>query len=265
MKQLKKSSVGYNTVSSMNGVISARGVKSYPKNLEIFGYTQELGEGEKSPDNPYTLISLDSGAMSVDGVDYEHSIVLSNNDTTIQVPVPIALNRIDGVSDYIYKDTDGIWKLKQLFMTFDSAKYLDSLKLTSTSSTSSTYQIVYKDSNPLTVKEYCVSTYYKSNMFSLVNFEESRDNIAKFFRNNDYFSLYLRYSSEDYPQFSDIDTLRAWLVDNPIKIVYNSNMIKEHILSDYAQDLLNSFMIQNQNEIFVEGYPDLKVSGYIQK
>ena len=52
-QQLKKYSIGYNTISSVDGVINARGVKSYPNNLEIYGYTHEIGTGEKSPDNPY--------------------------------------------------------------------------------------------------------------------------------------------------------------------------------------------------------------------
>ena len=64
-QQLKKYSIGYNTISSVDGVINARGVKSYPNNLEIYGYTHEIGTGEKSPDNPYILKSLDSGNVNL--------------------------------------------------------------------------------------------------------------------------------------------------------------------------------------------------------
>ena len=69
MKRLKNA-IGYNTVSSVEGVISARGVKSKPKNLEIFGYTHEIGEGEKSPDNPYELVCLDSGKIDKTMIHY---------------------------------------------------------------------------------------------------------------------------------------------------------------------------------------------------
>ena len=104
--KLKKHAIGYNTVSSVNGVVNARGVKSKPNNMEIYGYTHEVGEGEKSPDNPYILESLDSGAMSVDGVEYEHSIKLINSGKAIQVPTPIPLNSVEGISDRIIKKED---------------------------------------------------------------------------------------------------------------------------------------------------------------
>ena len=65
MKRLKKHAIGYNTVSSVDRVVSTRGVKSKPKNLEIYGYTHEIGEGEKSPDNPYKFVNLDSGNMNL--------------------------------------------------------------------------------------------------------------------------------------------------------------------------------------------------------
>ena len=61
---LKKHTIGYNTVSSVDGIINARGVKSKPNNMEIMGYTREVGEGEKSPDNPYELMGLDSGKIN---------------------------------------------------------------------------------------------------------------------------------------------------------------------------------------------------------
>lgn len=61
---LKKHTIGYNTVSSVDGIINARGVKSKPNNMEIMGYTHEVGEGEKSPDNPYELMGLNSGKIN---------------------------------------------------------------------------------------------------------------------------------------------------------------------------------------------------------
>lgn len=322
MKRLKNA-IGYNTVSSVEGVISTRGAKSKPKNLEIYGYTHEIGEGEKSHDNPYKFVNLDSGNMNLcsewdytsnlftvygnkltltvtenttryqisskmqfsykkdkiylflkyqgaftaganapifrirflnnngysvtekqivysnfnkciainlstadvskisgysltiegltnDGsADYDftldivlseyyissyfedkHSIVISNNDTAIQVPVPVALNSVNSFSDYIYKDTDNLWKLVQNTATIDSY-------------------------------------------------------------NNEYIST---------PYISSTGELSAGAT-----VIYQLETPVEHTLSDYAQNLLNSFTLQNQNRIFVEGNPDIKVSGYIQK
>lgn len=120
----------------------------------------------------------------------EHSIIISNNDASIQVPVSVALNSVEGVSDYIYKDTDNLWKLVQNTATIDSYsnEYISTPYISSTGSLSAGATIVYQLETPV-----------------------------------------------------------------------------EHTLSDYAQNLLNSFTLQNQNRIFVEGNPDIKVSGYIQK
>lgn len=323
MKRLKKHAIGYNTVSSVDGVISTLGVKSKPKNIEIFGHTREVGEGEKSPDNPYKLRSLDIGNMNLcrdwnfgsnlftvygnkltltvtenttryqisskmqfsykkdkiyiflkyqgaftagasapifrirflngngysvtekqivysnfnkcltinlsvvdvskissysltiegltnDGnADYDftldivlseyyissyfedkHSIILSNNYTAIQVPIPLALSRVGSSTDYIFKDTDNLWKLVQNTATIDSY-------------------------------------------------------------NNEYIST---------PYISSTGELSAGAT-----VIYQLETPVEHTLSDYAQNLLNSFTLQNNNKIFVEGYPDIKISGYIQK
>lgn len=263
MKRLKKHAIGYNTVSSVDGVISARGVKSKPKNLEIFGYTHEIGEGEKSPYNPYVLQSLDSGAMNIDGVNYEHSIVLSNNDMSIQVPVPIPLNSVEGVSDYIFKDSDGVWKLKQLCQVFNSNDYLNLITFVNSQDDGSN---VYKLGNPTLISSQGQNiSFAKSNMVKVIPSSENQTNICKIFiREKDIF-IYLRYFPNIYPQFSSVDTLKDWLTDNPIELIFVSLTESDHILSDYAQDLLNSFTLQNNNKIFVEGYPDIKISGYIQK
>lgn len=63
--EIREHSIGYNTITSTNGIISTRGVKSKLNNIEIYGYTHEVGEGEKSPDNQYTLVSLDSGNVNL--------------------------------------------------------------------------------------------------------------------------------------------------------------------------------------------------------
>ena len=323
MKRIKKNSIGFNTISSTNGLVSARGVKSKPNDLQVFGFTHEVGEGEKSPDNPYKFVNLNSGNMNLcsewgytsdlftvignklsiqvtgntvryqisskmqfsykkdkiyiylnyqgtftDGAnapifrvrflnangydvtqkqitysnfnkcvvldlsnidvkkimyynltiegltndgsaDYDftldivlseyyissyfedkHSIVISNNDTAIQVPIPLALSRVGSSTDYIFKDNDDSWKLAQNTATIDSYAGED------------------------------ISTAYISSTGSL---------------------------------------------SAGATVIYQLETPVEHTLSDYAQNLLNSFTLQNQNRIFVEGNPDIKVSGYIQK
>ena len=57
----------------------------------------------------------------------------------------------------------------------------------------------------------------------------------------------------------------AYLKDNPLEILYQVENPYYLKLSNYAQSLLNSFELQNQNEIFIDGNPDLKISGYLQK
>ena len=263
MKRLKKNSIGFNTISSTNGLVSARGVKSKPNDLQVFGFTHEVGEGEKSLDNPYTLQNLDNGAMTVDGVNYAHSIKLTNNDMSIRVPVPVALNCVEGVSDYIYKDSDGVWKLKQLCQVFNSDDYLNLISFVNTYNDGS---IVYKLGNKLLESSAGQNIEFaKSNRVKVIPRDESENNICKIFVKEEDVFIYLRYILSTYPQFSNIDTLKSWLIDNPIQLIFVSVTKSDYILSDYAQSLLNSFILQNQNEIFIEGYPDIEISGYIQK
>lgn len=264
MKRIKKYLIGYNTLVSTNGVISAKGVKSKPSDLQIFGYTREIGEGEKSPDNPYTLISLDSGAMTVDGIDYEHSIVLSNNDMSIQIPVPIALHSVNGKSDILTKNS-GVWGIKVRTAVFNSNDYIDTLKYQSESETGTH---VYRMGNIETMLEeeqsqnilVCIS-----NFLNIVSKSTSKDNIAKLFHLDNKNSLYIRYRHNVYPQFSSVKTLKEFLLENPIEIIFPADAETFIPLSDYAQSLLNSFEVRNQNNIFIEGYPDIKISGYLQK
>lgn len=262
MKQLKKHAIGYNTVSSKNGVINARGVKSKPNDIQIFGYTHEIGTGEKSPDNPYVLESLDSGAMSVDGVEYEHSIILSNNGMSLQVPVPIALNSVEGVSDYIFKDENGVWKLIQMCKKYEF-----------TSEESISLQTInnFGIANFL----YEIANVELSQSFLICNCLKKQNSvIAKTYKEGymrtDYASLKLMYIRIKVERASTVEEFKNFLAEQyengtPLTIIYQLETPIEHTLSDYAQDLLNSFTLQNQNRVFVEGYPDIKVSGYLQK
>lgn len=258
--KLKKRSIGYNTVSSKNGIISARGVKSKPNNLQIFGYTHEIGTGEKSPDNPYQLVSLDSGAMSVDGVDYEHSIKLTNNSATIQVPVPISLNSVEGVSDRIVKKEDGYY-VEQNIQDFivDKSGTVRKQKNSYTK-----FNINIENGKPADYnKIICANLFVREPYFTdSFTSEYIRSSMTS---NPDLLVAYMLTSRFTTNSTATTTEVSAYLKDNPLKVLYQVENPYYLKLSDYAQDLLNSFVLQNQNEISVEGNPDIKVSGYIQK
>ena len=158
--------------------------------IMYYNLTMEGLTNDGSADYDFTLDIVLSEYYISSYFEDKHSIILSNNYTAIQVPVPVALNSVNSFSDYIYKDTDNLWKLVQNTATIDSY-------------------------------------------------------------NNEYIST---------PYISSTGELSAGAT-----VIYQLETPVEHTLSDYAQNLLNSFTLQNQNRIFVEGNPDIKVSGYIQK
>lgn len=261
MKKIKKCSIGYNTILSTKGVIFTKGVKSKPNSIEVFGFTHEVGEGEKSPDNPYQLISLDSGAMTVDNVVYEHSIKINNNDRMIQVPTPIALNCVEGVSDRIVKKEDGYYYIEQNIQDI----------------------IVDKISNIREQK----NGYAKFNI-SIENGKAVTSNkiicdkllVRPYSHIEDFSREYIRSSMKTYPNIlvaymltsrftnnseATATEVSAYLKDNPLEVLYQVENPYYLRLSDYAQQLLNSFELQNNNEISVEGHPNIEISGYIQK
>lgn len=256
--KIKKHSIGYNTVTSVDGIISTRGVKSKPNNIRIFGYTHEIGEGEKSPDNSYQLVSLDSGAMTVDGVDYEHSIKLNNSGKTIQVPTPIAFSSVEGVSDYIYKDDDGDWKLNQ-----KCQKYEFTGKENFTIQSINTFGIANFITSDLKYKRFslCVCSHLEQQNTTISN--TKNEGIYPVETS----SLYLRIHQN---RCSTVDALKTYLTEQyhlnvAITLAYYLYTPITHVLSDYAQDLLNSFVLENKNNISVEGNPDIKITGYLQK
>ena len=104
-----------------------------------------------------------------------------------------------------------------------------------------------------------------SNFLKIMPISIDMDNITKLFRIGDKKWLYIRYQHSLYPQFSSVETLKEFLLENPIEIIFPGDKETFIPLSDYAQQLLNSFELQNQNEISVEGLPEIKISGYIQK
>ena len=115
--KIKKHSIGYNTVSSVDGIISTRGVKSKPNNIQIFGYTHEIGDGEKSPDNSYQLVGLDSGNVNLcNGWNYSNnlftiidnhlSVKVTNNTTQYRISTSQTI-KYDKNIMYIYVKFDG--------------------------------------------------------------------------------------------------------------------------------------------------------------
>jgi hypothetical protein len=368
MNQIKKHAIGYNTVSSVDGIINARGVKSKPNDIRISGYTHEVGEGEKSPDNPYTLVSLDSGNVNLYSEDKlstfivdsaskakrkglslptpkskfycvhwdnnaktpiayklinketaeigtyqwtkkstlinvpfgydlliydasgngttisaftekenlmvldssmmpdtyisdEHSITLTNNETTIQVPVPITLKSVDGVSDRIVKKDDGYYVEKNIQDIIVNEE--TSIAMREQQNNHTKFNINIKNGRVISSSKIsCNKLKVKS--------------VGK----NDFDLEYIRSSTRLYPnllvaymltsRFTTNDTateneILAYLKDNPMEIQYQVENPYYLKLSDYAQELLNSFTLQNNNKIWIEGYPNLKISGYIQK
>lgn len=259
--EIKKHSIGYNTVTSIDGIISAQAVKSKPSNIQIFGYTHEIGKGEKSPNNPYQLVSLDSGNMSVNGVEYEHSIVLSNNNTTIRVPVPITLKSVDGVSDRIVKKDDGYYVEKNIQDIIVNEETSIAMREQQNNHTKFSINIENGrviSSSKISCNKLKVKPIYK----------------------NDFDLEYIRSSTRLYPNLlvaymltsrfttnstATANEISAYLKDNPIRILYQVENPYYLKLSDYAQELLNSFVLENKNNISVEGNPTFKITGYLQK
>lgn len=372
---LKNHTIGYNTVSSVDGIINARGVKSKPNNIEIMGYTHEIGEGEKSPDNPYTLVSLDSGNVNLysedkitdiqvtnegvirkgieldaskfrsgyisifhtssidisdntwsqkginikffrngkydnwtdwclvlnsrtekipedvskillyetnagnggfdiyqdltildstilptEPVTDEHSIVLSNNDRTIQVPTPIALNCVEGVSDRIVKKEDGYYYIEQNIQDI----IVDKINAIRNQKNGYIKFNINIENGKVTSKNKIICDKLLVKPYSYIE---------------DFSREYIRSSMKTYPDITvaymltsrftnnskaTATEISAYLKDNPLEILYQVENPYYLRLSDYAQQLLNSFELQNNNEISVEGLPEIKISGYIQ-
>ena len=368
---LKNHTIGYNTVSSVDGIINARGVKSKPNNMEIMGYTHEIGEGEKSPDNPYVLQSLDSGATDLaksmttinlfiddngylmnhpynvtiyiacspntsyiinrtkyqatiqkniacsSGVpknglkvsnsvpfpkgdtsimytttsnasylifqvyltstyvnDYNnnilykglsiyeqngHSIKITNNDKTIQVPTPIALNCVEGVSDRIVKKEDGYYYIEQNIQDIIT----DKNNTTREQENGYTKFNIDIENGKVTSKNkiICDKLLVKGTGVNIFTSEYIRSSLSLY---PDLIVAYMLTSRFTNNSKATATEISAYLKDNPLEILYQVENPYYLRLSDYAQQLLNSFELQNQNEISVEGLPEIKISGYIQ-
>lgn len=365
--KIKKHSIGYNTVSSVDGVISAKGVKSKPNDIQIFGYTHEIGEGEKSPDNPYVLKSLDSGNVNLYSEDKltthkvnsatgairtgiklstpkssyycvrwdentgtkslsykfvnqstgdignynwfdkniiikvppgfdlliydtggtgqqkyaftertnlmildspimpneyitnEHSIVLSNNDKTIQVPTPISLNSVEGISDRIIKKED-IYYVEQNIQDIIVDK-ISSVREQQNGYTKSNINI---ENGKVTKanKIVCDKLLSKNIWLDIFTLEYIRNSSSAY---PDLVVAYMLTSRFTTNSTATANEISAYLKDNPIRILYQVENPYYLKLSDYAQELLNSFVLENKNNISVEGNPTFKITGYLQK
>lgn len=367
--KFKKHSIGYNTVKSVDGVISAKGVKSKANNLQVSGYTHEIGEGEKSPDNPYVLKSLDSGNVNLysedkltthkvnsatgairtgiklstpkssyycvrwdentgtRGISYklvnqttgiidgykmfyvnsfvkvphgydiifydtggvgtqkyaftertnlmildspimpdeyitdEHSVVLSNNDMSIQVPVPISLNCVEGVSDRIVKKEDGYYVEQNIKDVIINEKITVSIREQKNNYVKFNINVENGRSvNKNKIK--CDKLLVKSIYADVFNVEYIRNSTSTYRNLIVAYMLISRFTTNDTATNNEI---LAYLKDNDIRLLYQVENPYYYKLPDYAQDLLNSFTLQNQNKIWVKGNPDIKVSGYLQK
>lgn len=375
---IKKHSIGHNTVTSIDGIISTRGVKSKPNDIRIFGYTHEIGKGEKSPNNPYKLVDLDSGNVNLynvnditniqitndghsrkgiilessifksgycsifftnnnslnitqnnsiniksifkDGTyeDYnirctlyvnrvvkiekniakiiiyssgssasdnyfdlyenltildspilptetiteEHSITLTNNNTTIQVPILVQLRSVEDVSDYIFKDTDGIWKLMQNCQKYEF----------SGNENFSVYQNVFFTDNTITDYQANNCVVCNSNFYTAIKNQVSAFDMTSQINNSICFrikpynnTIYIKSTS-----FTTKNSFMSWLlkqyeVGTPLIMIYQLKIPIVHTLSNYAQELLNSFVLENKNNISVEGNPNIEISGYLKK
>ena len=321
--EIREHSIGYNTITSTNGIISTRGVKSKPNDLQVFGYTHEIGEGEKSPDNTYTLVSLDSGNVNLcNNWNYTSDLfTIIGNRITVQK----ASNTIryvisdfkkftyDKTKLYIYFKYSGSFtaganipicsirlynaERKELYYLKISDKFPSatfnkciginlssiSIDINSIAYYSLTVEGLTYDGSAdydftvdvLMCENYIYSYFEDKHSIVLSN----NDKTISLYMNMDFYE-HIRNSDRKYPNSVIIylsihrmtenstvteDEILAYLKDNPLTLLYQVENPYYLKLSDYAQELLNSFELQNQNEIFVEGYPDLKISGYLQK
>lgn len=365
---------GLCTKTSKNGIINCKAVKSKPNDIQIFGYTHEIGKGEKSPDNPYQLVSLDSGNVNLydannitdiqvtnDGVSRkgiiiesshfkskkcciyfnlnestgisktsvginikflykngqyevfkeanfinspkrieiadtvekiliyeagsgangryfdlyknltildtsilptetiteEHSITLTNNNTTIQVPTPFELLSVKKTSDYIFKDENRTWKLVK-----NCAKYEFTGNEKFQIQSINDFGIVNFITNDLKFKNYslCICSHlkYKQAVIAVTQTEGCYlVNTA---------SLYLRIYQSRCPTVADFKTYLSKQYSNntPLTLIYYTLSSETYTLSDYAQELLNSFVLEKDNIISVTDNAEFKIKGWIK-
>lgn len=259
---IKKHSIGYNTVTSVDGIISTRGVKSKPNDIRIFGYTHEIGDGEKSPDNPYKFVSLDSGNMSVNGVEYEHSITLTNNNTTIKIPVPIALNSVENINDKIVKKNNEYYieqNINDIVVNEESSIMLRAQQNGYTKFNIDITNGRIVNTNKIICNKLLVSA---RTLLDAFQYEYIRSSISKY---PDLLVAYILTNRVTSNTTATKQELCSYLQNNNIRILYQVNIPQYLKLSDYAQELLNSFVLENKNNISVKGNPTFKITGYLQK
>lgn len=379
MNKIKKHSIGYNTVSSVDGIISTRGVKSKPNDIQIFGYTHEIGDGEKSFDNPYKFVSLDSGNVNLydannitdiqvtnDGtlrkgiiiessyfkskncciyfdlnestgiskasiginikflykngqyevfkptkfIDYprkieitdtvekiliyeagsgakgryfdlyknltildtsilptetiteEHSITLTNNNTTIKIPVPIALNSVENINDKIVKKNNEYYieqNINDIVVNEESSIMLRAQQNGYTKFNIDITNGRIVNTNKIICNKLLVSA---RTLLDAFQYEYIRSSISKY---PDLLVAYILTNRVTSNTTATKQELCSYLQNNNIRILYQVNIPQYLKLSDYAQELLNSFVLENKNNIFIEGNPTFKMTAYLQK
>lgn len=376
---IKKHSIGHNTVTSVDGIISTRGVKSKPNDIRIFGYTHEIGNGEKSPDNPYQLVSLDSGnvnlydANNITGIQVtndgilrkgiiiessyfkskkcciyfdlnestgisktsvginikflykngqyevfkeanfinspkrieiadtvekiliyeaesgangryfdlyknltildspilptetiteEHSITLTNNNTTIKIPVPIALNSVENINDKIVKKNNEYYieqNINDIVVNEESSIMVRAQQNGYTKFNINITNGRIVNTNKIICNKMLVSA---QTLLDAFQYEYIRSSISKY---PDLLVAYILTNRVTSNTTATKQEICSYLQNNNIRILYQVNIPQYWKLSDYAQELLNSFVLENKNNISVEGNPDIEISGYLKK
>ena len=206
------------------------------------------------------LMVLDSSMMPDTYISDEHSITLTNNETTIQVPIPVQLRSVEGVSDYIFK-TDGIWKLMQNCQKYEFNGNEDC----------KAFENVFYIMD--TVKNYqanncvvCNSNFYTAIKNQGSAFEmTSQINNSICFRTEPYNNTIYIYSTG----FTTKNSFMSWLIEQyevgtPLIMIYQLKIPIVHTLSDYAQELLNSFVLGKDNIISVTDNAEFKIKGWIK-
>lgn len=369
---------GLCTKTSKNGIINCKAVKSKPNDIQIFGYTHEIGEGEKSPDNPYQLVSLDNGNVNLydannitdiqvtnDGIlrkgiiiessDFkskkcciyfdlnestgvsktsvginikflykngqyevfkeanfinspkrieiadtvekiliyeagsgangryfnlyknltildtsilptetiteEHSITLTNNNTTIKIPVPIALNSVENINDKIVKKNNEYYieqNINDIVVNEES-----SIGLREQQNGYTKFNIVITNgrivnTNKIICNKLLVSAQIYLNAFQ---YEYIRSSISKY---PDLLVAYILTNRLTSNTTATKQEICSYLQNNNIRILYQVNIPRYWKLSDYAQELLNSFVLEKDNIISATGNAEFKIKGWIK-
>ena len=238
MKRLKKHAIGYNTVSSVDGVISARGVKSYLNKLEIFGKATNVGQAKffsfSAKDFVKGTISVQDGSFR-SGADYPNRI---RSDNIFSFNFDIIVVCDDGYKYNVsYYDEANTWiKCENTETIFSGTTIIPE---------NTKFRLILGTSTNSIVNTSIATHIHILTKYSI--------------------KLHINDSIIQVPTPCDLSENDALLKLNDKYVIYQHSDKTYIELPERSQNLLNSFTLQNQNRIFVEGTPNIKVSGYLQK